>query len=67
MVMGQDLQCVLNVKRTPGTVHYGYDTLFLDLHKHHSKRGDDLLKEQLYKVYDVAYFQNAKSHVVPPN
>ena len=29
------------------------------------QRGNDLLKEQLYKDYDVAYFQHANSHMVP--
>ena len=27
MAMGQVLECVLNVKRTAGTEHYGYETL----------------------------------------
>ena len=28
MVMGQDLECVVNVKSTAGTVHYGYVSWF---------------------------------------
>ena len=61
---------MLNVysKSKEQLVHYVMDmySCFL-IYTSIIQRGNDLLEEQLYEDYYVAYFPNVNSWVVPPN